>query len=461
MSLLKRFFGSKETDGQAQPATKVERAGNKVPLNKTSSAGRKIVPSNKTPMTISGELLNTLFPIRNLSDEIRDAFSIDRVAEGCGLGSVLFVRGELADSIYYLLEGTVLMELAEGTNYQVHANTAKARFPLCSGQHYSATAHALTDVQVLRVSTKIMSGSQAPHGESASIHLNPTSLDVPEAIRSSRLFQSFCEHYRDDALKIPSLPDIAVKLRRAMESEVGIDEVARIVQMDAAIAAKLIFVANSPLYLPVAPIQTCQDAVVRLGLAATRNLVVSYSLRQIFQCRDPYINQLLRDEWKKSINLSCLCWVLATENGGVNPLEAQLAGLIADIGVVPFLHFVENFPRQYWTQEELDLVIPYIRGPVGSFALSKLEFPQELVDIPMLAEAWFHDSGPGIHLSDIVLLSRLHGYIGTPRMSELPAINSVPACSKLRNGELTPELSLKVLHEAKDKINQSLRLFEG
>ncbi len=82
-----------------------------------------------------------------------------------------------------------------------------------------------------------------------------------------------------------------------------------------------------------------------------------------------------------------------------------------------------------------------------------------LVEIPLLAEDWFHDSSPELRVSDIVVLSRLHAYIGTPKMAELPAINSIPACGKLKNGQLSPEHSLNVLHVAKDKINQALRLF--
>jgi HD-like signal output (HDOD) protein len=459
MSLLKRFFGSKDAADEPRPSRSTEGRSGKPSKIEAKASERRLVPSNHAPITISAEILNSLFPIRNLSDEVRSAFSIDRTAEVCGVGSVLFSRGEKVDSVYYLLEGSVLMELGEGTSYQVHADTAKARFPLCAGQCYSGTAHALTDVQFLRVSPKIMSGGCEAGDKPLSLDLS--SLDVPESVRQSHLFQSFCQHFADEALKVPTLPDVAVKLRKAMESDVGMEEVARIVQMDAAIAAKLVHVANSPLYLSINTIQTCQDAIVRLGLAATRNLVVSYSLRQIFQCRDPFINQLLRAEWKKSINLSCLCWVLASENGDANPSEAQLAGLTADIGVVPFLYYVENLPRDYWSPEELDTVIPYIRGPVGAFVLSQLNFPPELVNIPSLAEAWLHDSGPTLTLSDIVMMSRLHSYIGTPKMAEVPAINSVPACSKLRKGELTPELTLKVLHEAKDKINQSLKLFEG
>jgi len=456
MSLIKRFFGSKDRGGDAvaTPETETEAAGaapNVEPAH--------IVPSSRRPLTITAEALNSLFPIRNLSDDVREAFALDRVAEVCGAGSVLFVRGAPADSIFYLLEGTVRMEIGDDTHYQVSADTAKARFPLCSGQVCSATARALTDVQVLQVSPKIMSHNPASANHER-MRLDPFSPDIPEAIRQSRIFQAFCHYYHDETLKLPSLPDVAVRLRKAMESDVSMEEVARIVQMDPAIAAKLIHVANSPLYLPVSPITTCQDAVTRLGLVATRNLVISYSLRQIFKCRDPYINQLLHTEWKKSLNLSCLCWVLASENGGVNPQQAQLAGLVADIGIVPFLHFAENFPREYWKPEEIEQVLPHVREPLGIFLLTRLDFPPELVEIPHRAEAWLEPGGPTIELADIVMLSKLHSFIGSPRMGEMPAINSVPACAKLVNGTLTPELSLKVLHDAKDKIQQSLKLFD-
>lgn len=452
MSLIKRLFGSKDTAPVDHPA-----AGRAPDV--TMPDARHVVHSARPPLTITGDVLNTLFPIRNLSDDVREAFALDRLAEVYGPGSVLFSRGAPADSIFYLLEGTVLMEIAGDTSYEVRADTAKSRFPLCSGQAYSATARALTDVQVLRVSPKIMSHNPASANDER-MRLDPFSQDIPEAVRQSRIFQAFCHYYHDETLKLPSLPDVAIRLRKAMESEVTMEEVARIVQMDPAIAAKLIHVANSPLYLPVAPINNCQDAVTRLGLAATRNLVISYSLRQIFQCRDPYINQLLHAEWKKSLHLSCLCWVLASENGGVNPQEAQLAGLVADIGIVPFLHFAENFPREYWKTEEIEQALPYVREPLGIFLLTRLDFPAELVEIPHRAEAWLEDGGPQIGIGDVVMLSKLHSFIGTPRMSEIPAINSVPACSKLVDGELTPELSLKVLHDAKDKINQSLKLFD-
>lgn len=449
MGFFTRLFGSKDKKEELPEATEGVREPIPVP---------KKVPSTRKPIPISLDILKELFPVRNLGDEILDAFAGYREAEAFGPGTVLFQRGEPSDSVFYLLEGAVSMDLGEGGSYEVFANTAKARFPLCSAKHYSANAVALTDIQVLRVSPKIMC-REAPRDAAERTVIDPLDARIPAAVRSSRLFQAFCQYYRDEELKIPSLPDVAVKVRNAVAEDIDLNEVVRIVQLDPAIAGKLVHVANSPLYLPARPITSCRDAVVRLGLTATRNLVVSYSLRQIFQCKDRYINQLLQEEWKKSVYLSSLCYVLALENGGIDPEEALLAGLVSDIGVTPFLYFTENFPREYWSPEDVTQALPWLRGPVGAFVLGRWDFHDELVEIPLLAEDWFHDSGPELHLSDIVTLSRLHSYIGTPRMAELPAINSIPACGKLKNGELSPEHSLNVLHQAKDKINQSLKLF--
>lgn len=449
MGLLTRLFGSKGKNADAPGSAPQE--GELMPVPKKVASTRK-------PISITLDILKELFPVRNLGDEVLEAFALYREAEVFGPGTILFRRGEPSDSVFYLLEGAVSMDLGEGGSYEVQANTAKSRFPLCSAKHYSATALALTDIQVLRVSPKIM-GQDTSKDAAERSAIDPLDPSIPVEVRSGRLFQAFCQYYRDEELTIPSLPDVAVKLRKAIAQNVDVNEVVKIVQLDPAIAGKLVHVANSPLYLPTRPISNCRDAIVRLGLAATRNLVISYSLKQIFQCKDRHINQLLQEEWKKSVYLSSLCYVLALENGGVDPEEALLAGLVSDIGVTPFFYFTENFPREYWSPEDVALALPWLRGPVGVFVLRRWDFRPELVEIPLLAEDWFHDGGPELRLSDIVTLSKLHAYIGTPRMAELPAINSIPACEKLKDGQLSPEHSLNVLHVAKDKINQSLKLF--
>lgn len=410
---------------------------------------------------IALETLEQLIPIRNLSEEELIAFSLEQKSEVCGAGSILFERNETDDFVLYLLEGTVVMETGEGRSYEIIAGTAKARFPLSYGKQHSATAYAKTDVRILRVSDKIM---RVPTAAQQTIHatIDAGQVDLPGELKENSLLQAFCQHYGSDELVLPSLPDVAFKIRKALQNEaLSMKEAVKIVQLDPIAAAKLVHVANSPLYLAAKPANTCFEAVKRLGLNATRNLVTGISLKQVFQTKHQYLRQRMQSLWKQSIHVSSLCFVLAKENHWPDPDEALLAGLIADIGIVPFLCFADNFPEQYYDARQLDLAIPFVRGPVGTSLLTQWDFAKELAQIPLLAENWYYDSGAELALSDIVMLSKLHSYIGTPKMAELPPINAIPACSKLKDGILSPEHSLKVLHNAKDQVNQVLKFFES
>lgn len=444
MGFLNRIFGAKGRQGEE---------------NAQAEAGMHIVPSHRPPVTVTLDTLRQLFPIRNLDDDELAAFALERKAEVYGPGSILFYLGNPADYAYYLLEGTVAMKVDGGKTYTVDADTAKARFPLCAGKRHTATAEALTDIQVLRVSAKIMALGSAKHG--APHILDVHDPEIPALVRDSHLFQAFCQYYREEELHIPSLPEVAFKLDQAIRDDVGMAEVARIIQLDPVIAAKLVHVANSPLYLPARPIQTCHDAVNRLGLVATRNLVTGFALRQVFKCKDPYLAKVFLNCWKQSVYLSALCYVLATDNPGINREEALFAGLIADIGMIPFLYFADHCPRELWWPADVEAVIPHVRGPVGAYLLRHWDFPETLADMPLRAEDWYHDGGETLGLADIVILSKLHSYIGTPRMANLPAINAIPACGKLKDGRLSPEYSLQVLHEARDQIAQIMKFFDS
>lgn len=439
MEILNRFFSRKEESSVAKP----------------SDASPPSDQAEGMPITL--DQLKQLIPIRNLDEEALMAFAAEQRAEFLPAGSVLFEPGVHDDSVLYLLQGTVNLNVDPASAIEVEAGTAKARFPLCCATPQNITARAKTNVQVLRVSSKVMNVG-ASGGESSIPRIDLTYL--PGRVRNSNLVNTFVQALEDEEIHLPVLPAVALKLRKAMEKDVSIADATSIIQLDPAIAARVVRVANSPLYLPAHPITTCRDAVTRLGLAATRNLVISLTLKQIFRGKQPLIKQMLQDTWKHSVHLSSLSCVLAAENRSVNPEEALLAGLLCDIGIVPFLNFAESFPAIHIDPEEITEAIPYIRGPSGARVLDKWDFPPKLTEIPLLAEDWFHDSGETLQLSDVVMLSRLHSYIGTPRMAELPPFSAIPAARKLRDNALSPEHSLRVLHQARENIAELMKLFE-
>lgn len=358
--------------------------------------------------------------------------------------------GNPADSIYFLLRGEIGLVDEQGRKYVINTDDAKSRFALSAGRIHTTTAVANTEVSVLEVSQSIMKMNQAKKLE----HLN-----IPAKYENNRLLQLFVQHFAADEVAIPSLPDTALKLRRAMESDIGIQEAVAIIQLDPVVSGKLIQVANCPLYVSLNPAKSCLEAVNRIGLLGVRSLVTSICLKHIFQSEKPLLNNYMTQLWKRSVYISCLCYVLAKETKKVDPEEALLAGLIVDIGIVPFLSFVDNLPEDFYTEVELKEAMYFIRGAAGRSVLQKWDFPKEIIDIPYYANDWYQRQSDEITLLDIVVLAELHSKIGQKDRKEYPVISSIPAASKLDNATLSPIYSLTILHDAKDKVSAALRAF--
>lgn len=346
----------------------------------------------------------------------------------------------------------------DGDNsYEISSDAALSCLPLNSASRFGATAIAVSDVIVLKISVDLNRLWSDQKKENSSFIELPD-IRLPDQISKTRFFNGFTRAYRENRLSLPSLPDVAFKLQEAVKNDVGVKQAVEIIQIDPPIVAKLIQVANSPIYTTGLPVNNCFEAVSRIGLEATRSLVMGISLKQLFNCTDPELMKGMRTVWKNSLYVSSLSFVLARECAGVNPEDALLAGLISDIAAIPLLHFAEQFTDDYPSCKELLSSLSYIRAPVGELVLHALGFSEQLTKIPYNAENWLYDSGTVPTLEDIVILAKLHSYFGSGKARDLPYINSIPAYGKLRDGKLNPDFSLEILRQAQQRINAAIRM---
>jgi HD-like signal output (HDOD) protein len=398
--------------------------------------------------------LKKFAPLRDMDDAYLEQLA--HTTLGYAQGSVIFRLGQKTNSVFYLLKGSIELQPDSDNRYTLSAGSSLANLPLNSGKVCGATAFAQTDIIILAISGEFIcrwSGKSLQ----PSVNVELLDIDLPEQIAGNRFFTSFSEAYRQNKLSLPSLPNVALRLKEAMEQDLGIHEAVKIIEVDVAIVAKLIQLANSPIYSPISPITNCQAAVTRLGLDQTRKLVMGISLKQLFRCQNMQLMEKMQDLWKNSLYISSLCFVLAQENGSPNPEDALLAGLVCDIGTIPILHFAEQNPDEYPNIDILDSAIPFLSPSVGSLVLHTLGFAPELADIPKYAEDWFYESdGDKLSLVDIVILAKLHSYFGTSRAKEIPYLNSIPAYTKLKHSKLTPDFSLDILHKAQHRINAAM-----
>lgn len=444
LAVLAKFYFSAQSRQDAALLDKFGSGGPKL------SAGRSRSGRQPAPAVVSQEILQTLIPIRNLDPSVLE--HIRPRAESIAAGSLLFERGESAADILYLLAGTVRIELTEGRHYKVEADSTQARFPLSTGRQHGNSAVAETAVKLLRVPGDLLRTGDTDNGTADASEAAVTEIKVPSELRLSGLVHTFCHQLSDKTLELPSFPEVSMRLREAIQKEVGTAEAARIIQLDPALAAKLIQIANSPFYLTSNPAVSCQDAVNRIGLTATREIVTSISMKQVFRSRRPRIRQHVDKLWAWSVNLASLCYVLALKTRCVDPDQALMAGLTCDIGVLPFLVFAESFPEELFEWEEIDAAIPCLRGPVGRRVLEHWGFPGPMAEIPGLCEQWYLDRGESPGLLEVVILARLHAYIGTSRQAEIPPLNSVPAYAKFDDLALSPQRSLSLLKDAEQQV---------
>jgi len=439
-NILDKFTSSDKTETTANSTSK-ETSDDQLAPTPTQPS------SEKTGHLENNAKIQTLIPLRNLESE---TFSyLPHKFLSYPAESTVFIKDQPSDYLYYLWQGSIALKNEGHDDILIDDKNVRSNFPLSSGELYGTTATTLSNTLILTVSKNV------PQliAEQQDIENFDIDINLPKNLKQQAFFKDFIHNYQENTLTLPSLPDIALKLRQAMKNEIGVDSAVKIIQLDPAMTAKLIQIANSPLYSPINPITNCQDAVSRLGLSTTRNLVMSLGLKQLFKCQDAKISAAMHKVWKRSLYISSLSTILAEEVGSINPDDALLAGLLCDIGIVPLLSFAADYQGEQPSLTDIKQAIPYFRAPLGQLLLTQLGFAEELTQMPFQSENWYYQHEDSqLNLIEIVILAKLHSYFGLKEADNLPCINTIPAYSKLPDNQLSSDLSLSILRQANKRI---------
>ncbi|MBI5463123.1 MAG: HDOD domain-containing protein [Gammaproteobacteria bacterium] len=274
------------------------------------------------------------------------------------------------------------------------------------------------------------------------------------------LLQRILGDAKNGRLRLPSLPDLAHKVRTAVnDPRRSVGDIARLVQFDPALAARLIQIANSPLYRGTKKFDNCHSAITRMGIPASRNLVVSFTVRNLFQARTPMLRERLQQTWQHSCRVAAISSVLARLTPGLDPDRALLAGLVHDIGILPLLQYIETLQIQL-EPSRLENMVGRLRGALGTFVLKTWQFEQDIANIPAQAEDWERVSGEAIDYGDIVQVAHVHSQFGRGGYSG-PPLTELKAFQKLSISKLGPGYSLELLSQSQQEINEVLGILQG
>jgi HD-like signal output (HDOD) protein len=182
-----------------------------------------------------------------------------------------------------------------------------------------------------------MVGKQGKITENES-HFNLHFTQESTMTEQEAFYNELLADLENGSLVLPTLPEVALRVRDVVDDpDATAAQLADIIITDAALSARLLKVANSPLYRGRVAIDNIQMAVSRLGLSLVRNLVTSLVMEQMFQATSNRLDTRLRELWEHSTEVSAICQVIASKHRGLKVDEAMLAGLIHDIGKLPIL----------------------------------------------------------------------------------------------------------------------------
>jgi len=258
-------------------------------------------------------------------------------------------------------------------------------------------------------------------------------------------------------LQLPTLPEVALRVRDVVDDEnASANQIAEIIAQDAALSARLLQVANSPLYRGRQEIDRLSMVVSRLGNKLVRNLVTSQVMKQMFQATNDMVDKRLRDVWEHSVQVAAIARALAANTPGVMPDQAMLAGLLHDIGTLPILYRAEERDELLETPGLLDELILRLHTRIGGAILKHWKFPDTLVAVAAEHENLERDHPGPADLIDVVQVANLQSHMDTDHPLAIVDWSSVSAFQRLGLDDDVNEIELTDVEE----IQEVQRLFE-
>jgi HD-like signal output (HDOD) protein len=373
-------------------------------------------------------------------------------------GEVMFRCGDIDSVDIFLLGGRVLLVADDGRERAIDAGSDVARMPIARLRPRQYTATAASTVEYFAVDVDLLESlaeKRSDEGGDMDVGYGLVEIDY-SADETSEMLQSFRHDLDARKFRMTSLPEVALSIRKVLNEGIAdIRKIADLINRDPAIAAKIIRAANSPIYFGNAKVDSVQTAVTRLGLNTTRQLVISFTLRDLFQATTPLLKKLMAETWQHCADVAAISLVLARQSKTFNPEEAMLAGLVSNIGVLAVLNYAQSYPQLLENETLLRQWIEKLKGQAGALVLEHWQFPDEIVEVARGCEDWMRCPTPQIDLCDLVLVATLHSYIGKRKQPAPPRMDQVPAYQKLALGSLTPEQTLQILVEAREQIEQA------
>lgn len=231
----------------------------------------------------------------------------------------------------------------------------------------------------------------------------------------------------DDLL---SLPDAAIRLNSLLvDPDVSANEIAEVVSLDAALAARVLRAVNSAYFGLRTRVDTISKAIAMIGISELHSLVLTTSAAQAFKS----ISYKLVDMetfWQHSVRAALAARGFAESSLKRHRERVFLAALMHDIGKLVLYHQVPTVStrileavREGQSQNEVEFaLLGFTHADVGAVLLERWNLPPSLT-VPVRYHHRFAEAPEFTQEAALIYLgSRVADYMERERSDETPAL---------------------------------------
>jgi HD-like signal output (HDOD) protein len=200
------------------------------------------------------------------------------------------------------------------------------------------------------------------------------------------------EKINNDTLVLPTLPAIALKVRKAADDpNINLNKMADVIGQDPSLSARMIKISNSAYLGREVKVTSTTQAVTRIGLFQVKNIATALAMEQLFVSKNEIVKKYMAKKWTDIINIvgnamaTLALYQKANKSKSLSLATMTLAALVADIGALPVLTEAERHDSVFANPTFLDVAIDKLAGRIGGSIMREWKFNEVFIEC---AEQW-------------------------------------------------------------------------
>jgi HD-like signal output (HDOD) protein len=295
--------------------------------------------------------------------------------------------------------------------------------------------------------------------EFVAVSSRPEEFTVSRAAEAARLVDALAIELKGEKIDLPSFPEIAVRVRKALTNdEVLIEQVVRVVSAEPSLAARLLQVANSAaLNASGKRLTDLRTAISRIGFNMARSATIAFAMSQLRRA-EAYkgLDAPLTELWHHSAHVAAVSHVVARRFTQINADTALLCGLLQGVGKLYLLTRASRYPGLLQDVGSYQRVVSEWHAKVAQAILNNWEMAEEIVGAVVHCEDESREHGGATDLTDVLAVGNALAAMGPDPQAEQMLFLGMPAARRMKLDAKSCSAALAESHAEITSLRQAL-----